>query len=90
MEECAAQLAANFAGIQFQFDPPHDMASTCFHARIKSAMRAARFGETPTYGAIANAVGEYLRAVGHACGRNPFPIVVHCHRIVATKGRNGE
>ncbi len=62
-----------------------------FHRRVYEAARGVPPGETLTYGEIARRLGEpaAARAVGRALGRNPFAIVVPCHRIVAAGGRSG-
>jgi methylated-DNA-[protein]-cysteine S-methyltransferase len=52
-------------------------------------MRRIPYGRTQTYGAIAAKLGASARAVGTACGRNPLPIIVPCHRVVAAGGRLG-
>jgi methylated-DNA-[protein]-cysteine S-methyltransferase len=59
-----------------------------FQRRVYEATRAIKPGETATYGEIARAIGEpgAARAVGAALGRNPFPIVVPCHRVLAADG----
>ncbi|NLA37959.1 MAG: methylated-DNA--[protein]-cysteine S-methyltransferase [Methanomicrobiales archaeon] len=58
-------------------------------ARIYRAVRAIPCGETRTYGEIALEVGTAPRAVGSAMARNPTPIVVPCHRVVAKTGLGG-
>lgn len=60
-----------------------------FHARVYETARAIPPGCTRTYGDIARAIGEAngARAVGQALGRNPFPIVVPCHRVIGADGR---
>jgi len=83
LEECAAQLAAYFAGKRFCFGLPPVAASTNFQALVGLAMQAVGFGKILTYGAVADAVGGNPRAVGQACGCNPVPIIVPCHRIFA-------
>jgi methylated-DNA-[protein]-cysteine S-methyltransferase len=62
-----------------------------FHRRVYEVTRSIPPGETLTYGEVAARLGEpgAARAVGRALGRNPFPIVVPCHRIVAAGGRTG-
>lgn len=62
-----------------------------FHRRVYDVARTIPPGETLTYGEVAARVGEpgSARAVGQALGRNPFPIVVPCHRVVAAGGRAG-
>jgi methylated-DNA-[protein]-cysteine S-methyltransferase len=60
-----------------------------FHRRVYEIARAIPPGATLTYGELAARLGEpgAARAVGHALGRNPFPIVVPCHRVLAADGR---
>lgn len=62
-----------------------------FERSVYAAARAIPFGETRTYGALAAQVGDPLaaQAVGQALGRNPWPIIVPCHRITAAEGRTG-
>jgi len=62
-----------------------------FHRRVYDAARTIPPGETLSYGDIARRVGApgAARAVGQALGRNPFPIVVPCHRVLAAGGKIG-
>lgn len=62
-----------------------------FHRRVYAVARTIRPGATLTYGEVAARLGEpgAARAVGQALGRNPFPIVVPCHRVLAAGGRPG-
>jgi methylated-DNA-[protein]-cysteine S-methyltransferase len=62
-----------------------------FHRRVYEVARTIRPGATLSYGEIATRIGEpgSARAVGQALGRNPFPIVVPCHRVLAAGGRTG-
>jgi methylated-DNA-[protein]-cysteine S-methyltransferase len=62
-----------------------------FHARVYEIARAIPPGETLTYGQVAERLGDktLARAVGQALGRNPWPIVVPCHRITAANGKLG-
>jgi methylated-DNA-[protein]-cysteine S-methyltransferase len=62
-----------------------------FHQRVYQLARAIPPGETKTYGEIAAALGDktLTRAVGQALGRNPWPIVVPCHRVLAANGKTG-
>jgi methylated-DNA-[protein]-cysteine S-methyltransferase len=65
--------------------------ATDFDCRVYEAARRIPRGETRTYGEIAAEIGEpgAAQAVGQALGRNPCPIVVPCHRVVAAAGRPG-
>ena len=62
-----------------------------FHRHVYASARAIPPGGTSTYGGIARALGDVglARQVGEALGRNPFPIVVPCHRVLAAGGRTG-
>jgi O-6-methylguanine DNA methyltransferase len=64
---------------------------TQFQQKVWKALRRIPFGETRTYGQIAAEVGKAgaPRAVGQACGRNPIPILVPCHRVVGSNGKPG-
>ena len=69
---------------------PLDMSRVAaFNARVYQTTRAIPPGATRTYGEVARAIGEPdgARAVGQALGRNPFPIVVPCHRVVGADGK---
>ena len=73
-------------------DAPLDLSATPeFHARVYEIARAIPPGETLTYGEIATRLGDRLlaRDVGQALGRNPWPIVVPCHRVTAAGGKLG-
>jgi methylated-DNA-[protein]-cysteine S-methyltransferase len=62
-----------------------------FNRLVYAAVRRIRSGETWSYGEVAKMVGEpgAARAVGQALGRNPFPIIVPCHRVLAAGGAPG-
>ncbi|MCR5873790.1 methylated-DNA--[protein]-cysteine S-methyltransferase [Phenylobacterium sp. J426] len=71
---------------------PLDLSRTPeFHARVYEIARAIPAGETLTYGEIAEKLGDKLlaRDVGEALGKNPWPIVVPCHRVTAAGGKPG-
>jgi methylated-DNA-[protein]-cysteine S-methyltransferase len=71
---------------------PLDLSQTPeFHARVYEIARAIPPGETLTYGEIAVKLGDKLlaRDVGQALGKNPWPIVVPCHRVTAAGGKPG-
>lgn len=73
-------------------DAPIDLSRTPeFHARVYAIARAIPPGETLTYGQIAERLGDKLlaRDVGQALGKNPWPIVVPCHRVTAAGGKPG-
>lgn len=83
-----------FAGERVDFsDVPLDMGEQdMFFARVYDLVRGLGWGETTTYGAIAQQLGvgpEYARAVGQAMARNPIPLIVPCHRVTAAGGKIG-
>lgn len=81
--EAAAQLAAWFAGRLTTFDLPLAPPTSPRGPAHRAAILAIGHGDTASYGAIARTIGSSARAVGQACRRNPFPIVVPCHRVLA-------
>jgi methylated-DNA-[protein]-cysteine S-methyltransferase len=89
LAEAARQLDAYFAGQLSHFDLPLAPAGSSFEARVWSAMQLIPYGETRSYGDLAIAIGSAPRPVGRACGRNPIPIVIPCHRVLARGGLGG-
>jgi methylated-DNA-[protein]-cysteine S-methyltransferase len=65
------------------------MAGTPFQRRVWHALRRIPSGCTRSYGELARELGSSARAVGGACRRNPIPIVVPCHRVIAAGGGAG-
>jgi methylated-DNA-[protein]-cysteine S-methyltransferase len=84
-----SQLAAYDAGELDQFDLPLQVAGTDFQRAICAAMSAIPMGETRTYGDIARELGAMPQAVGQACGANPIPVIIPCHRVIGAKGLTG-
>ena len=89
LDEAARQLAAYFDGRLKEFDLPLAPAGTAFEGRVWAAMQAIPYGKTRFYGDLASATGSAPRAVGRACGKNPIPIVIPCHRVLAKAGLGG-
>lgn len=88
--KAVAQLRAWLQEPAFRFDLPLAQAGSAFQQRVWQALSAIPCGRTLTYGEIASRLCSAPRAVGQACGANPYPIVVPCHRVVAAKdGLNG-
>jgi methylated-DNA-[protein]-cysteine S-methyltransferase len=89
----AARIAEHFTGARHDFsDVPCDLsAASAFERSVYAAALAIPCGETRTYGDLARQVGQpqAAQAVGIALGRNPVPILVPCHRILAGGGRSG-
>jgi methylated-DNA-[protein]-cysteine S-methyltransferase len=89
LDAAAAQLGAYFAGQRETFDLPLAMPADDFQRAVCEALAEIPYGETVTYGAITAAIGrprEDVRKVGAAIGRNPFVIVVPCHRVIGADG----
>jgi methylated-DNA-[protein]-cysteine S-methyltransferase len=78
-----------FDGEAPAFELPFRPKGTAFQQRIWQAMREIPDGQTRTYGALAERAGGVARAVGMACGANPIPILIPCHRVVAQSGLGG-
>jgi len=87
--EAQRQLDAYFARRLKAFDLPLRMIGTEFQKRVWARMVKIPYGETVSYGLVARELASGPRAVGTACGRNPVPIIVPCHRILATNGIGG-
>ncbi|MCY3901965.1 MAG: methylated-DNA--[protein]-cysteine S-methyltransferase [Caldilineaceae bacterium] len=89
LEEAQRQLAAYFAGSLRCFDLPLALEGTPFQRQVWRQLLNVGYGETASYGAIAEAIGnpKAVRAVGAANGRNPVAIIVPCHRIIGSGGR---
>jgi methylated-DNA-[protein]-cysteine S-methyltransferase len=87
--EAVRQLHAYLNDPAFEFDLPLRPAGTTFQRRVWAEIATIPSGETHTYGQLANSLKNAPRAVGQACGANPYPVVVPCHRVVATGGGLG-
>jgi methylated-DNA-[protein]-cysteine S-methyltransferase len=84
------QLDEYFDGQRRLFTLPLDLSlTTPFGKRVLGELAKVPFGDLITYGELARRVGSYPRAVGGAVGRNPIPVVVPCHRVVAVNGIGG-
>jgi methylated-DNA-[protein]-cysteine S-methyltransferase len=77
------QLQAYLDNPRYAFDLPLALAGTRHRLEVWEAMQRIAPGETRTYGDLARELRSSARAVGGACGANPIPIVVPCHRVVA-------
>jgi methylated-DNA-[protein]-cysteine S-methyltransferase len=89
LAEAKRQLDAYFDDPTARFDLPLDPAGTPFQRRVWEAMREIPPGRTMRYGEIAQRLGSSARAVGGACGANPIPIIIPCHRVVAAGSLGG-
>jgi methylated-DNA-[protein]-cysteine S-methyltransferase len=89
LREAARQLAAYFAGTRKRFDLPLAPEGAPFERRVWDLMAAIAYGETRRYGELAAQLEAEAQAIGEACGRNPLPIFIPCHRVVAASGLGG-
>jgi methylated-DNA-[protein]-cysteine S-methyltransferase len=89
LAETARQLDAYFDGKLVDFDLPLSPSGSEHEHRVWTAMQAIRYGKTACYGDLARAIGSAPRAVGRACGKNPIPIVIPCHRVLGKAGLGG-
>jgi methylated-DNA-[protein]-cysteine S-methyltransferase len=92
LPDLAAALQAYFAGQPVKFQVKLDTSGTAdFAAAVWQACRKIPYGQTASYGELARCSGRpgAARAVGTVMSRNPFPIVVPCHRVVKSDGRLG-
>ena len=82
------QLREYFAGTRQQFELPLDFAGTDFQKQVWQALLTIPFGQTRSYGEIAQQIGRpaAVRAVGAANGRNPVSIIAPCHRVIGASG----
>ena len=87
--EAARQIHAYFDEGFTDFDLPLEPAASPRGEVLRAAIAVIPPGETLSYGALARVLGSSPRAIGQLCARNPFPIVVPCHRVLAEGGRLG-
>lgn len=89
LKKARKQLEDYFDGKRKNFDLPLAPEGSDFQRAVWRAMVAIPFGSTRTYGDVAAELDASARAVGTACGANPIPILIPCHRITAAGGRLG-
>jgi methylated-DNA-[protein]-cysteine S-methyltransferase len=85
----AEQLGQWFAKERETFDLALAPADTPRGEALRAGLIAVGYGETLSYGALARTLGSSPRAIGQLCARNPFPIVVPCHRVLGSGGALG-
>jgi methylated-DNA-[protein]-cysteine S-methyltransferase len=89
LQEAAAQMRAYDEGRLQRFDLPLRVRGSAFQRAVCAAMRTIPFGFTRTYGEIARGLGASAQAVGAACGGNPIPVIIPCHRVMGARGLTG-
>lgn len=88
LDAARSQLDGYFARRLTRFDLPLALGEG-FPARFLAALQAIPFGETRRYGELAKALGVSAQAIGQACGANPLPILIPCHRVLGASGLGG-
>ena len=88
LQQAIMQLAEYFEGERTAFDVPLDMQGTPFQKSVWDLLLSIPYGETTTYGEMAQTLGDSrkARAVGLANGKNPVSIIVPCHRVIGSSG----
>lgn len=89
LTEAAAQLTAYFEGRLRAFTLPLAPRVTPFQKAFGDLLGQIPYGETRTYGEIARTLGVTAQAAGQACGANPIPILIPCHRVLGAVGLGG-
>ena len=89
LKEGLNQLDAYFAGKLTRFDLPLAPNGTEFQQQVYRVMQDIPFGEVLTYGEVAKKLGVPAQPIGQACGSNPIPVIIPCHRIVGTGNLGG-
>ena len=89
LERARAQLEAYFDGTRTTFDLPLAPPGTAYRRAVWAALCRIPPGQTRTYGEIAREAGGSARSVGQANGDNPIPVLIPCHRVVASAGLGG-
>ena len=87
--EAEKQFKAYFQNSHHLFDLPLKPLGTEHQQRVWSSIQKIPVGKTKTYGEIANKIKSGPRAVGTACGANPYPLIAPCHRVVSAQGIGG-
>ena len=89
LQEAIDQLHAYFEGSLDRFDLPLRVEGSDLQRAVCDAMSAIPLGETRTYGDLANEIGVPAQAIGGACGGNPIPVIIPCHRVLGATSLGG-
>lgn len=89
VREAAEQLERWFAGELRDFTVAMQPAGTPRGDALRAGLVAIGYGDTLSYGGLARQLGSSPRAIGQLCARNPFPIIVPCHRVLGAGGALG-
>lgn len=89
LTQAAVELAEYFAAKRTNFDVPVALPFASFAKKFAQALIDIPFGDTLTYGQMAKQLGASAQAIGQACGANPIPIIIPCHRVLGTRNLGG-
>ena len=89
LRNARVQIDEYFAGTRTEFNVPLREEGSDFQRAVCDAMSAITFGETITYGDISKQLNIPAQAIGQACGGNPIPLIIPCHRVLGATGRGG-
>ncbi|MEL7258019.1 MAG: methylated-DNA--[protein]-cysteine S-methyltransferase [Pseudomonadota bacterium] len=89
LADALSQIEAYFAGELTKFTVPVEVAGSAFQKQVCAAMQDVPFGETCTYGDLAKICEAPAQAIGAACGGNPIPIIIPCHRVLGANNLGG-
>ena len=88
-KEVERQCKAYFKDPNWQFDLPTKPAGTEHQKKVWASIQDIPAGKTQAYGEVAKKIKSGPRAVGTACGANPYPLITPCHRVVSAQGVGG-
>jgi len=91
LKKASKQIDEFLTGKRKEFDLPLSIEGTDFQMSVWSELQRIPYGETVSYKEIAKRIGRpnSYRAVGSACGANPVPLIIPCHRVMAVNGMGG-
>lgn len=89
LKEAVLQVEAYAAGALTAFDLPLAPQGSSFQQQVFAALQDIPYGETLTYGEIAKQLAYPAQPVGQACGANPIPVIIPCHRVLSKTGIGG-
>ena len=88
-KEAAKQCANYFKNPRHRFDLPLKPVGTEHQQKVWRAVQDIPLGSTATYGEVEKKIRSGPRAVGTACGANPYPLIAPCHRVISAQGIGG-
>lgn len=89
LRRAALQIHEYFDGTRTDFDLPLQVEGSDFQRAVCDVMSEIPFGETVTYGDISKKLEIPAQAIGQACGGNPIPLIIPCHRVLSASGLGG-